>query len=110
GEQLPGLFGGQTFAIERDRDLEVQERVLAKTPRRPAADGRGDLRARGPFRAPRGRNSNYHPRGFERRNVVEQLIGFGRRPAQWMKDLPRLDHRLEPDATVRRALDRQEQG
>jgi len=41
--------------------------------------------------------------------TAEEAEGLLRRPAQRMEDLARIGHLLEPGASFRRALDRQEQ-
>ena len=74
-----------------------------------AADRRLHLRARGPVHAPARRHPHDHAGAFERGSVLEELQRLLRAPAQRVKDLAGIDHRLQPGALLGGALDRHQQ-
>ena len=98
-QQLADLGGGQGFAVERDFHAEIEQRVLAESRGRLAADRARHPRPRRTVAPPRRRHAHHHPGALQLRDVAQKLHGLAGRPAQRMKDLARVDH--GPSATGR---------
>ncbi len=107
-QQPLDLGFGQSLALECDFHLEVEQRIRPDSGRRLASDFRRHRRPRRPAGPPCARYANDDTGRLDQRQVLQELQRFPRRPSQWMEDLARIDHRLEPPALFRRALHRQE--
>ena len=108
-EQALDLGRRQRLAVERHLHAEVEQRVQPELRRRLAADRRLHLRTRRPVHAPARRHAHDDAGAFQRRNVLQELQRLLRAPAQRMKDLAGVDHRLQPGALLGGALHRHQQ-
>ncbi len=108
-EQALDLGRRQRLAVERHLHAEVEQRIEPELRGRAAADRRLHLRARGPVHAPARRHAHDHAGAFQRGSVPQELQRLLRAPAQRMKDLAGIDHRLQPAALLGGALDRHQQ-
>ena len=92
------------FAVERDFHAEIEQRILAQSRRRLAADLSRYLRARRSVGLPGRWHSDHYARTLQLRDISQKLHGLGRRPPQGVEDLARIDHGLQPRAAFRRSL------
>ena len=97
-QKLLDLGFRKAFALERHLHPEVEQRVHPELRWRIAADRRFHLRACGAVHAPTRWHPHDHPGAFERGNILQELQSLLRAPAQRVKDLAGIDHRLQPGA------------
>ena len=108
-QQLPDLGGSEGFAVERDIHTEIEQGFMADTRGRLTADRTGHAGPRRTVSPPCRRHTDDHARCFQLWNVPQELQRFLGRPPQRMKDLARVHHGLQPRASFRRSLYRNEQ-
>ena len=110
GEQGRNLDLGEWLAVQHDAHLEIQQPVQPDSRWRPATNCCGYLRSGGAAGAPRHGHAHHHPGAFKLADTLEEARRLTGSPAQRMKDISGIDHRLQPGAMFRGALHRQEQG
>ena len=110
GEQGRDLDLGEWLAIQHDAHLEIQQPIQPDSRWRLATDGRGYLRSDRTAGTPGHGHAYNHPGAFKLGNTLEKTRRLRGSPAQRMKDIAGVDHRLQPGAMFRGALHRQEQG
>ena len=110
GEQRADLLVRQIIPVQRHRHVEIQQPIEANRRWRAGADNPRHLRPLWPIGTPGGGHAHDNTGAFQFWHAGKETRGVLRRPAQGMKDFPRLDHRLEPGACCSGALHRHEQG
>ena len=104
-QERPQLGGREPLSLERDLDLEVEQRGQAEPRRLLPADGHPDLGPRRVLRLPPVGDADQHAGRFQLGQVDEEAVRIGWRPRERVEHLARIDQLPGERALFRGPLD-----